>query len=153
ERTNYPLTVNIDDLGEDFALTVMVDASIGAQRVAGYLHTALESLADALEQRPDMPLSGLNILPDTERHHLLHSLNHSPTHYDDTALIHQQVEAHAAAHPDAIALRFDNQRLTYRQLNERANQVAHRLLAQGVRPDDRVAICVERGPEMIIGLL
>ncbi|NWA81486.1 non-ribosomal peptide synthetase [Pseudomonas sp. D2002] len=153
ERTNYPLTVNVDDLGEDFALTVMVDASIGAQRVAGYLQTALHSLADALEQRPDQPLSGLTILPDTERHHLLHSLNQSSTHYADTALIHQHVETHAAAQPEAIALRFNNQRLTYRQLNERANQVAHRLLAQGVRADDRVAICVERGPEMIIGLL
>ncbi|HCT07570.1 MAG TPA: non-ribosomal peptide synthetase, partial [Pseudomonas sp.] len=153
ERTNYPLTVNVDDLGEDFALTVMVDVAIGAQRVASYLHTALESLADALEQRPDSPLSGLNILPDTERHHLLHTLNHNPAHYADTALIHHLVETHAAAQPEAVALRFDNQRLTYRQLNERANQVAHRLLAQGIRPDDRVAICVERGPEMIIGLL
>ena len=153
ERTNYPLTVNVDDLGEDFALTVMVDASIGAQRVADYLHVALHSLADALHERPDMPLCGLNILPDTERQHLLNTLNHSPTPYADTALIHQQVEARAAAHPDAIALRHDQQRLTYRQLNERANQVAHRLLAQGIRPDERVAICVERGVEMIIGLL
>ncbi|RZI26252.1 non-ribosomal peptide synthetase [Pseudomonas orientalis] len=163
ERTNYPLTVNVDDLGEDFALTVMVDASISAQRVAGYLHTALESLADALEQRPDMPLSGLNILPDSERHTLLHrlnqssvnqsSVNKSPAHYADTALIHQQVEAHAAARPDAIAVRFEQRCLTYRELNERANQVAHALLAQGVCPDARVAICVERGPQMIIGLL
>ncbi|MGR2708580.1 amino acid adenylation domain-containing protein [Pseudomonas sp. AU10] len=153
ERTNYPLTVNVDDLGEEFALTVMVDASIDAQRVAGYLHTALESLADALEHRPDQPLCGLNILPDTERHHLLHSLNQSPAHYTDTALIHRCVETHAAAQPEAIALRFEHLCLTYRQLNERANQVAHHLLAQGVSPDDRVAICVERGPEMIIGLL
>ncbi|CRM28925.1 Gramicidin S synthase II [Pseudomonas sp. 31 R 17] len=158
ERTNYPLTVNVDDLGEDFVLTVMVDASISAQRVAGYLHTALESLADALEQRPDMPLSGLNILPDSERHTLLHrlnqsSVNKSPAHYPDTALIHQQVEAHAATRPDAIAVRFEQRCLTYRELNERANQVAHALLAQGVRPDARVAICVERGPQMIIGLL
>ncbi|AYF48306.1 amino acid adenylation domain-containing protein [Pseudomonas fluorescens] len=153
ERTNYPLTVNVDDLGEAFALTVMVAAAIGAQRVAGYLHTALASLAEALEQRPEMPLSGLNILPDPERHALLHTLNHTPQTFADSALIHQQVEAHAAAQPEAIALRFDNQRLSYRQLNERANQVAHRLLAQGVRPDDRVAICVERGVEMIIGLL
>ncbi|MBY8973942.1 amino acid adenylation domain-containing protein [Pseudomonas sp. P867] len=153
ERTNYPLTVNVDDLGQDFALTVMVDAAIGAQRVAGYLHTALQSLADALEQRPDKPLCGLNILPDAERHALLHTLNHSPTHYADTALIHQQVETHAAAQPEAIAVRFEQQRLTYRQLNERANQVAHALLAQGVEPDSRVAICVERGPQMIIGLL
>ncbi|WP_248751506.1 non-ribosomal peptide synthetase [Pseudomonas sp. MWU15-20650] len=153
ERTNYPLTVNVDDLGEDLALTVMIDASIGAQRVAGYLHTTLESLAAALEQRPDTPLCGLNILPDIERHTLLHTLNHSPTHYADNALIHQQFETHAATQPEAIALRFDNQRLTYRRLNERANQVAHRLLALGVRADDRVAICAERGPEMIIGLL
>ncbi|WPN96171.1 non-ribosomal peptide synthetase [Pseudomonas sp. MUP55] len=153
ERTNYPLTVNVDDLGEDFALTVMVDASISAQRVASYLHTALESLADALEQRPDMPLRGLNILPDLERHTLLHGLNQSPTNYSDTALIHDQVEHHAAAQPDAIALRFEQRSLTYRELNEGANQVAHALLAQGVRPDARVAICVERGPQMIIGLL
>ena len=153
ERTNYPLTLNVDDLGEDFALTVMVDASIGAQRVAGYLHTALQSLADALEQRPDMPLCGLNILPDAERHHLLRTLNHCSTHYADTQLIHQQVETHAAAQPDAIALRFEHHALTYRQLNERANQVAHALLAHGVCPDARVAICVERGPQMIIGLL
>ncbi|MEW5750010.1 amino acid adenylation domain-containing protein [Pseudomonas lactis] len=153
ERTNYPLTLNVDDLGEDFALTVMVDASIGAQRFAGYLHTALQSLADALEQRPDMPLCGLNILPDAERHHLLHTLNHCPTHYADTQLIHQQVETHAAAQPDAIALRFEHHVLTYRQLNERANQVAHALLAHGVCSDARVAICVERGPQMIIGLL
>ncbi|MFL9674216.1 amino acid adenylation domain-containing protein [Pseudomonas marginalis] len=153
ERTNYPLTVNVDDLGEDFALTVMVDGHIGAQRVAGYLHTALESLAQALEHHPDTPLDRLAILPDEERHHLLHSLNPSPRTYADSALIHQQVELQAAAQPEAIALRFDQQRLSYRQLNERANQVAHRLLAQGIRPDDRVAICVERGPEMIIGLL
>ncbi|MGF6097401.1 amino acid adenylation domain-containing protein [Pseudomonas sp. 18175] len=153
ERTNYPLTVNVDDLGEGFALTVMVDASIGAQRVAGYLHTALHSLADALEQRPDTPLNGLTVLSANERHHLLHHLNHTPHAYADNVLIHQHVETHAAAQPEAIALRFDSQRLTYRQLNERANQVAHRLLALGVRPDDRVAICVERGPEMIIGLL
>ena len=153
ERTNYPLTVNVDDLGEDFALTVMVHASLDARQVAGYLHTALDSLADALERRPDTPLNSLAILTQDQRQHLLHSFNHSPQTYADSPLIHQQIEAHAAAHPDAIALRFEQQRLTYRQLNERANQVAHRLLAQGVRFDDRVAICVERGPEMIIGLL
>ncbi|WP_017735411.1 non-ribosomal peptide synthetase [Pseudomonas sp. CBZ-4] len=153
ERTNYPLTVNVDDLGEDFALTVMVHASLDARQVAGYLHTALDSLAEALEHRPDTPLDSLAILTQDQRQHLLHSFHHSPETYADSPLIHQQIEAHAAAHPDAIALRFEQQRLTYRQLNERANQVAHRLLAQGVCADDRVAICVERGPEMIIGLL
>ncbi|EGH35214.1 amino acid adenylation, partial [Pseudomonas syringae pv. japonica str. M301072] len=53
--------------------------------------------------------------------------------------------------PDAVALMFEEQTLSYGELNARANQVAHRLLSLGVRPDDRVAICVERGPAMIIG--
>ena len=153
ERTNYPVTVNVDDLGEDFALTVLVDASIGATRLAGYLHTALESLVRALENTPQAPLRSLTILPAAERQHLLHTLNASARHYADSALIHQQFEDCANAQPDATALIYENQRLSYRELNQRANQVAHRLLALGVRPDDRVAICVERGLPMIVGLL
>ncbi|MBT2375232.1 non-ribosomal peptide synthetase [Pseudomonas fluorescens] len=153
ERTNYPVTVNVDDLGEDFALTVLVDASMGATRLAGYLHTALESLVLALENTPQAPLCSLTILPAAERHHLLHTLNASTQHYADSALIHQQFEACANAQPDATAVICENQRLTYRELNEQANQVAHRLLALGIRPDDRVAICVERGVSMIVGLL
>ncbi|NWE79449.1 non-ribosomal peptide synthetase [Pseudomonas yamanorum] len=153
ERTNYPLTVNVDDLGEGFAFTVMVDASIGAARIAEYLHTALENLVLALEQTPETPLHNLGILPVAERQYLLHGLNADTGHYADSALIHQQVEAYAASHPDAVALRFEHERLSYRELNERANQVAHCLLKQGIRPDGRVAICVERGLEMIIGLL
>ncbi|KAF1029537.1 MAG: Gramicidin S synthase 2 [Pseudomonas sp.] len=150
ERTNYPLTVNVDDLGEGFAFTVMVDASIGARRIAGYLHTALHNLVQALEQNPDAPLHTLGILPAAERQQLL---DVPVQYFDDNALIHQQVEAHAARQPDAIAVRYEAQQLSYRELNERANQVAHRLLDDGIRPDDRVAICVERGPQMIIGLL
>ncbi|OLF53509.1 non-ribosomal peptide synthetase [Pseudomonas chlororaphis] len=153
ERTNYPLTVNVDDLGEGFRLTLLVAAEIGAARVGGYLRTALESLAEALEQNPDAPLQGLDILPAAERQQLLDGLNPSPRAFPDSALIHQQVEAQAAARPEAVALIHEGQCLTYGELNARANQLAHRLLALGIRPDDRVAICVERGPQMIVGLL
>ncbi|MFC6336712.1 amino acid adenylation domain-containing protein [Pseudomonas sp. CCM 7891] len=153
ERTNYPLTVNVDDLGEDFALTVLVDASIEATRIVGYLHKALESLVLALEQTPDAALHSLDILPAAERQHLLHTLNANTRHYADSALIHQQFEACASSQPEATALIYETRRLTYRELNAAANQVAHRLLALGIRPDDRVAICVERGVPMIVGLL
>ncbi|MEI7155080.1 AMP-binding protein, partial [Pectobacterium carotovorum] len=51
------------------------------------------------------------------------------------------------------AILFEDQRLTYRELNRRANQLAHHLLALGVKPDDRVALCIERCPEMMVGLL
>ncbi|MDP9511284.1 amino acid adenylation domain-containing protein [Pseudomonas protegens] len=153
ERTNYPLTVNIDDLGEDLQITALVDASLGAERISGYLLTTLESLALALQANPEAPLYSLEMLPASERRYLLQGLNTPLGQYPDSPLIHQQVEAQARVQPEAPALLFQAQRLSYGELNRRANQVAHRLLALGVRADQRVAICVERGLEMIIGLL
>ncbi|MFJ2387383.1 amino acid adenylation domain-containing protein [Pseudomonas koreensis] len=153
ERTNYPLTINIDDLGEDLRITALADAALGAERVAGYLHSALHSLLQALQSTPEAPLQRLNILPAAEREYLLHGVNSPMPQFPGTPLIHQQFEAHALARPDAIALIFDEQTLSYGELNRRANQLAHLLLARGIRPDQRVAICVERGLQMIIGLL
>jgi arthrofactin-type cyclic lipopeptide synthetase B len=153
ERTNYPLTINIDDLGVDLRVTALADAALGAERMAAYLNTALESLLAALQTSADVPLQALKILPASEREHLLHGSNLPLTQFPDTPLIHQQFEAHAQARPDATALIFEGQTLSYGELNRRANQLAHHLLALNIRPDDRVAICVERGPQMIIGLL
>ncbi|WP_032623280.1 AMP-binding protein, partial [Pseudomonas syringae] len=153
ERTNYPLTINVDDMGEGFLFTALVTASIGAQRVCDYLQLATEGLIDALEQAPQTPLHSISILPLSERAQLLEQWNLPNKTDTHETPIHQQFEARAAEQPDAVALVFEEQILSYGELNARANQVAHRLLALGVRPDDRVAICVERGPAMIIGLL
>ncbi|NKF30217.1 amino acid adenylation domain-containing protein [Pseudomonas sp. BGM005] len=153
ERTNYPLTVNIDDLGQDLRITVLADVTLGASRIAGYLRTALDSLVDALQNNPQAALHSLNILPPAEREHWLYGVNTSKATFPDTPLIHQQFEAHAHTRPEAVALLFEGRTYSYEALNRQANQVAHRLLALGIRPDDRVAICVERGPQMIVGLL
>ncbi|MBK5511627.1 non-ribosomal peptide synthetase [Pseudomonas sp. TH15] len=152
-RTNYPLTINIDDLGEDLRITALADAVLGAERMTAYLNAALESLATALQHTPDAPLHTLQILPASERQQLLHGGNAPLAQFAETPLIHQQFEARAHARPDATALIFEGQTLSYGELNRRSNQVAHHLLALNIRPDDRVAICVERGPQMIIGLL
>ena len=153
ERTNYPLTINIDDIGADLRITALADAVLGAERMVAYLNTALESLVAALQNSPDAALHHLNILPASEREQLLRGANSALAQFADTPLIHQQFEAHAQARHNATALIFDGQTLSYGELNRRANQLAHHLLALGIRPDDRVAICVERGPQMIIGLL
>ncbi|MFJ2709597.1 amino acid adenylation domain-containing protein [Pseudomonas sp. NPDC087346] len=153
ERTNYPLTVNVDDLGEDLRITALAQAALGAERIAGYLHTVLENLVQALQTAPDSPLHSVDILPAAEREHWLRGINSTPAPSIDTSLMHQQFEAHAQARPDAPALIFEDRTLSYGELNRRANQLAHHLLALGIRPDQRVAICVERGPQMIIGLL
>ncbi|SFI38015.1 amino acid adenylation domain-containing protein [Pseudomonas syringae] len=153
ERTNYPLTLNVDDQGEGFQLTVQTVPLIEATRICAYMQQTLNSLVDALEQAPQTPLHAISILPLAERAQLLEQCNRPEKSYAHETPIHRQFEARAAERPDAVALMFEAQPLSYGELNARANQVAHRLLALGVRNDDRVAICVERGPAMIIGLL
>ncbi|WP_240326946.1 AMP-binding protein, partial [Pseudomonas syringae] len=153
ERTNYPLTLNVDDRGEDFLLTVQTVPLIDGARICAYMQQTLSNLVNALEQAPQTPLHAIAILPDSEREQLLEQWKQPGTAYTSETPIHLQFEARAAQQPDAVALVFEEQTLSYGELNARANQVAHRLLAHGVRPDDRVAICVERGPAMIIGLL
>ncbi|WP_141554456.1 non-ribosomal peptide synthetase, partial [Xenorhabdus kozodoii] len=75
------------------------------------------------------------------------------TDFPQDAFIHQLFEAQAEQHPDSLAAVFEDHTLSYGELNRRANQLAHHLMALGVRPDDRVAICVERSLEMVVGLL
>ncbi|MBO1542134.1 non-ribosomal peptide synthetase, partial [Pseudomonas sp. OA65] len=153
ERTNYPLTLNVDDLGEGFSLTVQVESRIGAQRICDYVQVALHSLVDTLEHAPQTAVRNLTVLPPAERTQLLETWNAPEATYAHDALIHRQFEAQVATQPDAVAVVFEDQALTYGELNAQANQLAHRLLSLGVNPDDRVAICVERGLDMIVGLL
>ncbi|MBO1542133.1 non-ribosomal peptide synthetase, partial [Pseudomonas sp. OA65] len=153
ERTNYPLTLSVDDQGEAFSFSIMTPARIGAQRLCGYVRQALDNLVRMLEQTPDAPLHQLSILPPGERQKLLAEFN-----TDDTDDLREQTilglfETQVQRTPDAVAVLDGGQPLSYRQLNARANRLAHYLRKQGVQPDSRVAICVWRSAEMVIGLL
>ncbi|PBP95022.1 non-ribosomal peptide synthetase, partial [Pseudomonas congelans] len=153
ERTNYPLILSLDDFGEGFGLTVQAVAGIGARRVCGYVQTALESLVHALEQTPQAPLNSLPILSTDEREQLLVDFNDTALDYPQQQTIHGLFEAQVERTPQALAVVHDEQRLTYGELNEQANRLAHALRKRGVQPDSRVGICVERGVEMVVGLL
>ncbi|SFY32218.1 non-ribosomal peptide synthetase, partial [Pseudomonas sp. NFACC36] len=153
ERTNYPLMLSVDDLGEAFSFTVMTPARIGAQRLCGYVQHTLESLVRMLEQTPQAPLHQLSVLPATEREQLLVGFNATQAEYPLEQTIHGLFEAQVQRTPESLAVLHRGQRLSYRELNERANRLAHYLRKQGVQPDSRVAICVERGLDMVVGLL
>ncbi|WP_266170792.1 non-ribosomal peptide synthetase [Dyella subtropica] len=153
ERTNYPLTLAIDDLGEGFELVAQVPASVGPARVCAMVHRALEQLVDALERAPSSAVCELDVLGVEERHQLLEAFNDTAVDYPQVRCLHQLFEAQAERTPDAIALVFRDHQLTYDELNVRANQVAHRLVSLGVKPDDRVALYTERSAEMVVGLL
>lgn len=79
--------------------------------------------------------------------------NRTEAGYPNERCIHELIEAQVERTPDAAALLFDNETLTYRELNRRANRLAHRLVTLGVAAEARVGIAVERTPEMVIGLL
>ncbi|WP_085589481.1 MULTISPECIES: non-ribosomal peptide synthetase [unclassified Pseudomonas] len=153
ERTNYPMTLSVDDLGDGMRLTTRAVAGIGAQRIGSYVQTALQALVEALEQSPHQPVNRLSVLPPQELEHLLVGLNATEVDCPLEQPAHVLFEAQVRRKPDAVALQFEGQSLTYRELNERANRLAHHLRGQGVQPDARVAICVERSLELVIGLL
>ncbi|MGK7878448.1 MAG: amino acid adenylation domain-containing protein, partial [Xenococcaceae cyanobacterium] len=118
-------------------------------RILGHFQTFLESIVANPEQR----LWDLPILTAAERHQLLVEWNNTQNNYSNNTCIHQLFDAQVEQTPDAIAVVFENQQLTYRELNRRANQLAHHLQALGVRPEVLVGICVERSLEMVVGLL
>uniref|UniRef100_UPI0011AB338B non-ribosomal peptide synthetase n=1 Tax=Xenorhabdus miraniensis TaxID=351674 RepID=UPI0011AB338B len=153
ERNNYPLTLSVDDMGEDFSLVVQSVAEIDPARITGYITTVIGNLLDTLATDPQQPISHLSILPANERQQLLMDFNTTNTDFPQNALVHQLFEQQAELTPDAIAVVFEGQFLSYGELNRSANRLAHHLIALGVQPDDRVAICVERSLEMVVGLL
>ncbi len=117
-------------------------------RMLGHFQTLLEGIvAD-----PDQCLSDLPLLTPAERLTLLMQWNNTRTNYP-TARCHQLFEAQVERTPDAIAVVFENQQLTYRELNQQANQLAHYLQQHGVKPEVLVGICMERSLEMVVGLL
>jgi len=112
----------------------------------------LRNLVSAVIKNPDQPLARIPLLSVQERHQVLTEWNRTDCPYPD-ACIHELFELQADRSPDAIAVVFENSQLRYRELNERANRLARYLLQRGVGPDVPVGICVDRGLEMVVGLL
>jgi amino acid adenylation domain-containing protein/FkbH-like protein/thioester reductase-like protein len=151
ERTNYPITFSVDDLGQGFNLTAKTDARIDARRLIDYLNTALSSLVAALEQDTRAPAVSLQVLPAAERQQVLRSFNPAPVPCE--RLIHEVFEEQVRRTPDALAVVYGEQSLTFAELNARANQLARELRDRGVGPDRLVALCVERGLDMVVGMM
>ncbi|HEY0806108.1 MAG TPA: condensation domain-containing protein, partial [Pseudonocardiaceae bacterium] len=101
ERTNYPLTLSVDDFGDGFGLTVQAVSGIDAAQVCGYVHRALESVVEALEHDPSRPLRSLEMLPLAERHRLLVEWNATDAEYPRQMCIHELFEAQVERTPDA----------------------------------------------------
>ncbi|HEY0015717.1 MAG TPA: amino acid adenylation domain-containing protein, partial [Longimicrobium sp.] len=131
----------------EYSTALFAPATI--HRMLGHLERVLEQVAaDA-----DVPLSALELLGEAERAVVLGEWNRTAAEYPADACLHQLFQAQAARTPDATALVHEDASLTYAQLNERANRLAHHLVRRGVKPEVRVGICLERGVEMVVSIL
>ncbi|MBE9170521.1 amino acid adenylation domain-containing protein [Pleurocapsales cyanobacterium LEGE 06147] len=117
--------------------------------LAGQFQTLLESIID----KPEAAISELEILSDRQRQQLLIGFNQTQTDYPQDKCIHQLFEEQVVNTPDNIALIFEDQQLTYAELNTKANQLAHHLKKLGVGPEVLVGLYLERRLELIVGLL
>ncbi|XP_031635535.1 uncharacterized protein LOC116348624, partial [Contarinia nasturtii] len=152
-RTNYPLALSVDDHENSLNLTVKVVSSLSAGRICAYMQQTLSSLVDALTQTPQKSVRTLTVIPPEERVMLLHDWNKTTIDYPPVRCLHELFEAQVERDGQAIAIEYEGETLSYTELNARANQLAHYLLAQGVRPEDRIALCVKRSTKMLIALL
>ena len=133
--------------GVEYATALFERATV--ERYVGYFRTLLEGMV----ANENETIEGLRILPEKEREQLLYGWNETKREYRSNRCVHELFEEQVERAGEATALVFEEQELSYGELNRRANQVAHYLRRLGVKPDTRVAICVERGVEMIVGLL
>lgn len=150
EQTNYPLTI-IAVPGQELSLRILYDGSRFDQetinRMIGHLVTLLEGTIANIEQT----VAEIPMLTATEQRQIL-VWNDTQTDYPHKCIA-QLFEEQVERTPDAVAVSFQSQQLTYQQLNYQANKLAHHLQKLGVKPEVRVGICVERSLSMVVGLL
>ena len=119
------------------------------KQMIGHFQTLLQGIVANPEQR----LSETPLLSQAERRQLLVEWNDTQAEYPQSQGVHQLFEAQVKQTPNAVAVSFEAQQLTYQELNHRANQLAHYLRVQGVKPETLVGVCLERSVDLVVGLL
>ncbi|MGB8508029.1 MAG: condensation domain-containing protein, partial [Pyrinomonadaceae bacterium] len=152
EKSNYPLTV-LAIPGRRLMLQFSFDQRRFDEptmvRMLGHLRNLLEGIA----ADPDASLSSLSITGEEERRQLLDEWNQTATEYPRDLCVHELFDRQAALTPNSPAVTYDGQHLTYRQLQQRANGLAHCLRARGVGPESLVGVMCDRSPELVVSLL
>ncbi|MGI9543935.1 MAG: amino acid adenylation domain-containing protein [Cyclobacteriaceae bacterium] len=110
-------------------------------------------LLEQITTNPDQTIGNIPLLSPREQQFLMEEVNHTFSEYPEEMCLHHWFESQAASTPHKVAIQFKETSISYGELNQRANQLAHHLISQGVGPDQLVGLCVDRGIEMVIGLL
>lgn len=152
ERVNYPL-VALAIPGDRFLLRLVYQRSHFQRETIVRLINHWQNVLAGFVSRPEACLADVPLATDAEKQQVVVDWNGTERAYPREMCIQQLFERQARETPDAVAVSFEGRSLTYAALNRRANQLAHQLRNQGAGPEVPVAICAERSPEMVIGLL
>ena len=151
--SKFDLTIFLTNLEKNISGTIEYNTDLfepeAIERMAGHYRQLLSGMV----AHADQPVMDLSLLSDQETQQILFDWNRTEADYPQDLCIHQLFETQAEQTPDAVAVTFEEQQMTYRMLNQRSNQLAHYLIELGVGTDVRVGLYVERSLEMIVGIL
>src|SRR6185369_5087044 len=149
----FDLALMMAEEGKELAGSLQYNTDLFEERTMARLARHFEVLLAGIVAAPEQRLSEIGMLTADERQQLLVEWNDTNVEYAAEQCIHELFEQRVERTPEAVALVFEAEQMSYRELNERANQLAHYLQQLGVGPEERVGICVERSVAMVVGLL
>ncbi|MCA1633792.1 MAG: amino acid adenylation domain-containing protein, partial [Acidobacteria bacterium] len=152
-RANFDLTLWMWETPTGLGGAIEYNTDLFDQTTVARMVEHFQTLLEGAVANPEERVGRLPLLREWERRRLLVEWNDTAAPYERDRCIHELIEEQAARAPEATAVVFEDRRMTYGELNARANRIARRLRALGVGPEVRVGVCVERSMEMVVGVL
>ena len=149
----FDLELHLLQVGDQIGGLCAYNRDLFAEETISRMLSHYENLLSAAMENPDLPISKLPLMRESELEEILVKWNQTKTDYPNNKCIHELFAEQVQKTPDAIAVVFAEQQLTYSELDRKANQLAHYLQKLGVKPEVLVGVCVERSVEMVVGLL
>ncbi|MBL4659210.1 MAG: amino acid adenylation domain-containing protein [Alcanivoracaceae bacterium] len=152
-NTKFELTLSAVESTQGLAFNFKYNSDLFEASFIKQLSASLQLLLQGIVTNPNRRLAEFEILDSDQQHYLLHTLNDTQLDYHRDQCIHQLFETQVSSSPDETALVFEEQQLSYQQLNEQANQLAHYLIDKGVKPETIVGLYAQRSVNMIVAIL
>ena len=149
----FDLELHARETGDGLSCMLIASADLFDEDTVGRFLERFEVLLTSILTNPDLPVSGLALIPAEERRRVLFDWNRTERDFGRPRCIDQLFEEQVARTPDAVAVHAKGAEMTYSELNARANRLSRRLRAAGVVPDALVGVCLERTPDLIVALL
>ncbi|SEC23137.1 amino acid adenylation domain-containing protein [Tenacibaculum sp. MAR_2009_124] len=153
ERTNYPFTFSIDDYGIDYGITAQISGNLMPEKALKYFVEILNKVVASLKSDGALPLHELSILTEEEQDEILNTFNNTTYDYPESNSVITLFKEQVSKTPNATALCFNGESLTYKELDNRSNQLANYLISKGVEKGTRIGLLFDRNFNMIISML